>query len=101
MYNKITLLGYVGIIKDLQFTSSGAAILHFQLATKYKYNKNSKDITSWHDVVLFGKFAQVFADLLKPKQIVFCEGRMGYSQYEADGVKHSRAQVFAESFNSL
>lgn len=96
MYNKITLLGYVGIVKDLQYTSAGAAVFHFQLATKYKYNKAAREATTWHDIVLFGKFAEVFSKMILSRQIVFIEGRMGYSSYETDGVKHIRPQVFAE-----
>jgi single-strand DNA-binding protein len=86
MYNKVTLIGYLG--KDAQSfpTSKGGQIIKLNLAT----SKNKKvddewvEHTSWHSVVLFGKMAEKYGNLQKG-QGVMIEGELSYNKYEKDG----------------
>ncbi len=96
MYNQVVLLGNVGKIRDIQYDAKGMPILTFQLCTKYKYAKADHANTSWHEIVLFGKFAETIISMLQTGQVVFVEGRINYNIFELEGVRRKTTQIRAE-----
>ena len=59
--NRVTILGNLGNDPDVKYTNSGSAIANLTVATseewKDKTTGESKSLTEWHRVVIFGKLA--------------------------------------------
>jgi single-strand DNA-binding protein len=82
--NKVILLGNLGKDAETRFTTSGISVSKFSLATarrtKDQQSGEWKDITDWHNVVMW-RTENIANYLLKGKQ-VFLEGRIESRSYE-------------------
>ena len=101
--NKVILLGNLGKDAETKFTASGISISKFSLATgrrqKDAQTGEWKDITDWHNVVMW-KTENVANFLLKGKQ-VYLEGRIETRSYEdKEGQKKYITEVICDA-NSL
>ncbi len=82
--NKVTLIGNVG--KELitkNFTNGKLA--SFTLATNEKYmSKENKEVsnTTWHNLVAFGKVADVCERMISKGKLVSIEGKLNYRSYQ-------------------
>ncbi|MCH2046125.1 MAG: single-stranded DNA-binding protein [Saprospiraceae bacterium] len=98
-FNKIRLLGHLG--KDpISFKSKNdLLIVRFSIATNEGYGSHKKKKTLWHEIVAFGKTAELALKLLKKGSKVFLEGKLNYNVYEdKDGKKRSKACIILEQF---
>jgi len=82
--NKVILLGHLGKDAETKFTPSGIARTSFTVATNRRWKDQQsgewKDVTDWHNVVLW-RSENVANYLLKGKQ-VYVEGRLESRSYE-------------------
>ena len=69
-FNKIRLLGHLG--KDpISFKSKNdLLIVRFSIATNEGYGSHKKKKTLWHEIVAFGKTAELALKLLKKGSII-------------------------------
>lgn len=78
--NKCIILGNLGNDPEVKYTSSGSAIANLTVATseewKDKTTGESKSLTEWHRVVLFGKLAEVAGEYLRKGSQVYIEGQL-------------------------
>jgi single-strand DNA-binding protein len=78
--NRVTILGNLGNDPELKYTASGSAIANLTVATseewKDKTTGESKSLTEWHRVVLFGKLAEVAGEYLRKGSQVYIEGQL-------------------------
>lgn len=78
--NRVTILGNLGNDPDVKYTASGSAIANLTVATseewKDKTTGESKSLTEWHRVVLFGKLAEVAGEYLRKGSQVYIEGQL-------------------------
>jgi single-strand DNA-binding protein len=100
--NKVILLGNLGKDAETRFTPSGISVSKFSLATarrtKDQQSGEWKDITDWHNVVMW-RTENVANYLLKGKQI-FLEGRIESRSYEdKEGQKKYITEVVCEANN--
>lgn len=72
--NKAIILGHLGRDPELKTSQSGTAVCRFSLATTEKWNGEEK--TEWHNLVAFGKTAEVVAKYLAKGSQVYIEGRI-------------------------
>jgi single-strand DNA-binding protein len=94
--NKVILLGNLGADPELRFTGSGQAVLNMRLATTESYldkDKQRKERTDWHNLVLWGKRGESLAKVLTKGSSMFVEGRLQTSSYEKDGEKRYKTEV--------
>lgn len=81
--NTVKLIGNVGNeVNVLTFDNGKKA--SFSLATNETYtNKKNEEVknTTWHNVVAWGKVAEVCADLLSKGKLVSIEGKLNYRNY--------------------
>nr|WP_299416540.1 single-stranded DNA-binding protein [uncultured Emticicia sp.] len=81
--NTVKLIGNVGNeVNVLSFDNGKKA--SFSLATNETYtNKKNVEVknTTWHNVVAWGKVAEVCADLLSKGKLVSIEGKLNYRNY--------------------
>ncbi len=80
MLNKVMLIGNLGKDPDVRYTPSGAAVANFSLATNKKWkDKESgekKEQVEWHQIVVWGKTAEVAGEYLKKGSQVYLEGEL-------------------------
>ncbi|HXG28531.1 MAG TPA: single-stranded DNA-binding protein [Nevskiales bacterium] len=78
--NKVILIGNLGRDPEVKYMPSGSAVCNVTLATseswKDKESGEKKDRTEWHNVVFFGKLAEIAGEYLKKGSQVYVEGSL-------------------------
>lgn len=99
--NKVVLLGRLGRDPKTRYASDGGTpICHLAVATSRRYKDrdgNRGEETEWHNVVLFGKTAEIAQQYLQKGSEVYIEGRLRTRSYEKDGVKRYSTEIIGES----
>jgi single-strand DNA-binding protein len=83
--NKVILLGNLGKDPEVKYTQSGMAIARFSLATTERAKDkdgNWQDKTEWHNLVAFGRTAEVAGEYLKKGRTVYIEGALRSSSWD-------------------
>lgn len=97
--NKVMLLGNIGADPELRFTQGGQAVLNLRVATSESYldkDRNRKERTDWHSVVVWGKRGEALSKFLKKGSSVFIEGSLRTSSYDdRDGNKRYKTEIVA------
>ncbi len=100
--NKVFLYGNLGRDPELRALPSGAQVASFSIATTRTYKDkdgNKQEQTDWHNIVLFGRQAEVASQYLKKGRPVFVEGRLQTRSWEdKDGKKQYRTEVVVDRF---
>ncbi len=99
--NKAMIYGNLTRDPEKRALPSGQAVCSFAVATNRTYtDKDGKkqEQTEFHDVVAFGKLADVMGQWLKKGRPVYIEGRMQTRSWEQDGVKRYRTEIVADTF---
>jgi single-strand DNA-binding protein len=104
--NKVILVGNLGRDPEVRATPSGQSVCNFTLATTERFTDRAgqqRDQTEWHNVVVWGKQADLCGQYLKKGRQVYVEGRLTTRQYEAkDGTgKRYRTEVVAQRVQFL
>ena len=83
--NKVQLIGNVGNTPETTTIESGKKIIRFSLATNESYhNGDGKKVqqTDWHNVVAWGKQADVIEKYVSKGKEVAIEGKLTSRSYE-------------------
>ncbi|HJU82615.1 MAG TPA: single-stranded DNA-binding protein, partial [Holophagaceae bacterium] len=103
--NKVILIGNLGRDPELKMTTSGQQVCRFSLATTETWKnqqgeKQSK--TEWHNIVIWGKQAEVAEKYLRKGKQVMIEGRIQYREYQDQaGVKKTACDIRCDNFVML
>ena len=84
---------------ELRALPSGVNVCNFSVATNRVYRDRDgkkQEQADFHNVVVFGRQADVVAQYLKKGRSVFIEGRMQTRSWEKDGQKQYRTEVIAD-----
>lgn len=103
--NKAILIGVLGKDPEKRVTPGGTPVCSFSIAidreTKSKSGEKSKE-TTWLDVVLYDKLAEIGSTYLKKGQQVYIEGRISVREYQGrDGKKHKQFEIVANSMQMI
>ena len=83
--NKVQLIGNLGQDPEIIDNENGSKLARFTLATSDSY-KNAKgekvEDTQWHNVVAWGKLAEIVENHLKKGKQVVVEGKLIHRSYE-------------------
>jgi single-strand DNA-binding protein len=103
MFNKATLIGNLGNDPEVRYTPSGQQYCKFSLATTKKYTSNGEAVekTAWHNIIAWGKLAEICGQYLQKGKQVFIEGEIQYETWEKEGVKHYRTTINAATMKML
>lgn len=77
--NKVILLGNVGKDPEIKVLPSGQPVANFSVATSDRFKDqqgNFQDRTEWHNVVAYGKLADIVRDYVKKGNKLYVEGRL-------------------------
>jgi single-strand DNA-binding protein len=104
--NKAILIGNLGRDPEIRYLPSGQSVASFTLATSDSYTDRAgsrQERTDWHNIVVFGKQAELCGQYLKKGRQVYIEGRISNRTYEAkDGSgKRTRTEIVAQRVQFL
>ena len=83
--NKLTLIGYTGKDVEIVHFENGSLKATISLATSdYYINSKGEKIeeTQWHNLVAFGKTAEIFKKYVSKGKEIAVEGKLTYRSYE-------------------
>jgi len=106
MINKVTLIGNVTRDPELRYTPKGTAVAEIGLAMNRKYKNNAGEFTedtTYVDVTLWGKTAEIACEYLTKGRQVYVEGRLQQESWEdrQSGQKRTRLKVVGEELKFL
>jgi single-strand DNA-binding protein len=100
--NKVILIGRLGKDPESSRTKSDSLVVKFTLATDRRGQQNAEaNGPDWHNVVCFGKTAELCERYLTKGRQVYIEGRIEYSKYEKDGVTRYFTSIIANEVSFL
>ena len=99
--NKVILSGRLGADPEVRTAASGTAVAKLRLATNGR-QKNAdggwEKTTEWHNVVAFGKTAEMLDQYAPKGKELVIEGRLQTRSYEdRDGNKRYSTEVIVEN----
>lgn len=97
-FNRVILMGNITRDIEVRYISSGTAVTDITLAVNDRRKKGDEWIeeTSFIDVTLWGRNAEVVGEYLGKGSPLFVEGRLKQETWETDGQKKSKIKVIGE-----
>lgn len=104
--NKVILIGNVGSDPELKYTTNGAGVSNFSVATNETWmDKNTnerQERTEWHRIVAWGRLAEICNQYLRKGSKVYIEGRLQTRSWEGqDGQKRYTTEIVAQEMQML
>ncbi len=99
--NKVMIYGNLTRDPEKKALPNGNSVCSFSLATNRTYNdKDGKkqEQTEYHNIVAFGKVADIMGQYLQKGRPVYIEGRITTRSWDKDGQKQYRTEIIADSF---
>ena len=102
-FNRVVLVGNLTRDPELRYIPSGTAVSEIGLAVNDRVKKNDQwvDETTFVDVTLWGRTAEVANEYLSKGSSVLIEGRLKLDTWEKDGQKRSKLRVVGEKMQML
>ncbi len=103
--NKVMLIGRLGRDPEMRYTSSGTAVVNFSMATNHftkDQSGNNSEQTEWHNIVAFGRTAEVAGEYLTKGRLVYIEGRLQTRSWDdPNGQKKYKTEVVCSNLQLL
>lgn len=102
-FQKTYILGRVAHTPEMKTLESGTQVTTFSMATNRNWkdaNDQPQEAVEWHNLIAFGKTAEILAKYVEGGQLLFIEGRNQTRSWEdkTDGGKRYRTEVVIEKF---
>jgi len=98
--NKVMLVGRLTADPELRTTPSGAHVTSFSVATNRNWTDkdgNKKEDTEFHNIVAWGRQADVVSQFSKKGSVIMVEGRLQTRSWEGkDGQTRRTTEIVAE-----
>lgn len=98
--NKVTLIGNLGNIPEIQILENNVKVAKISLATSETYKDDigqTHTITDWHNIVLWRGLAELAQKFLYKGSLVYIEGKLRTRSYEdKDGQKKYVTEIIGE-----
>src|SRR6267154_4844913 len=103
--NKAILIGRLGKDPDVRNLESGATVANFTMATSETYKDKTtgerKEITEWHNIVLWRGLADIAAKYLHKGDMIYVEGKLRTRSWEKEGVTRYTTEVVGDNMTML
>ena len=104
--NKVLLLGNVGKDPEIRASQGGMTIASFTLATADRQKDQTgqwTDKTEWHNLVAFGRTAEIVRDYVKKGTQLFVEGKIQTRSWDdkESGQKKYRTEILVNDMSLL
>jgi single-strand DNA-binding protein len=99
--NKVIIIGNLGRDPELRYTPQGRPVVNFSMATTEKWTSKDgekQERTEWHNIVLWGRLAEIANQYLKKGSSCYIEGRITTRSWE-DKDKNKRYRTEIEGLN--
>ena len=97
--NKVMIFGNLTRDPEMRALPSGMNVVNFSVATNRVFKDRDgkkQEQTDFHNIVVFGRQADVVNQYLKKGNSAFIEGRLQTRSWEKDGKKNYRTEVIAD-----
>ncbi len=106
MLNKVMLIGNLGRDPEVRSIPSGQQVASFTLATNRRWTDKAgqrQEQTEWHQIVCWGKLAEIAAQFLTKGKQIYVEGRIQTRSWDdrQTGEKKYRTEIIADNFQML
>src|SRR6188474_1789884 len=103
--NKVILVGRVGKEPEVRNFESGKSLVTFSMATSETYKDKTtgekKEVTEWHNIVLWRGLAEIAQKYLHKGDLVYIEGKLRTRSWEKDGVTRYTTEVVGDNMTML
>lgn len=103
--NRATLIGRLTHEPELRTIPSGQSVTTFSIATNYTWTDSSgvrQEKPEYHNIVAWGKLAEICAQYLGKGRRVYIEGRLQTREWDGkDGVKRRTTEIVADNMIML
>lgn len=97
--NKAMVIGNLTRDPEIKALPSGIKVCNFSVATNRTWkdkNGAKQESADYHNIVVFGRQAEIVAQYMKKGSSIMVEGRMQTRSWDADGGKKYRTEVIAD-----
>lgn len=104
--NKAIIVGRAGKDVELRYTPSGTAVASVSVATSESWTDKStgqkQEKTEWHNLVMFGKLAEIAGQYLKKGTLAGFEGKIRTEKYQdQQGIERYSTKIHADTMQLL
>ncbi|MEC9092042.1 MAG: single-stranded DNA-binding protein [Planctomycetota bacterium] len=102
-FNRVILVGNITRDIELRYTQGGTAVTELGIAVNDRVKRNNEwiDETTFVDVTLWGRTAEVASEYLGKGSSILIEGRLKLDSWEQEGQKRSKLRVVADRMQML
>src|SRR5919106_431814 len=102
-FNRVILVGNLTRDPELRYIPSGTAVSDIGLAVNDKFKRGDQWVeeTTFVDVTMWGRTAEIANEYLSKGSPLLIEGRLKLDRWEKDGQKHSKLKVIGERMQML
>lgn len=103
--NKVILVGRLGKDPEVRNLDNGVSVANFTMATSESYKDRTtgerKEVTEWHNIVLWRGLAEISQKYLHKGDLVYIEGKLRTRSWEKEGVTRYTTEVVADNMTML
>ena len=103
--NKVILVGNLGRDPETRYTTSGDAVTNIRLATTDTWkdkNGEKQERTEWHNIVFYGRQAEIAGEYLKKGRQIYVEGRLQTRKWQdKEGQDRYTTEIVADRMQML
>jgi single-strand DNA-binding protein len=103
--NRAQIIGNLTKDPEVRQTPTGTLVASFTVATNHTWrdqNGNKQEKAEFHNIVAWGKLAEICQSYLKKGKKIFIEGRIQTRDWEGDdGIKRYKTEIIAENMIML
>ena len=104
--NKVILIGNLGKDPEVRYMPSGGAVANVTIATnevwKDKQTGEQQERTEWHNIVFYGRLAEIAGEYLRKGRQVYVEGRLQTRKWQdKNGQDRYTTEIIASDMKML
>jgi single-strand DNA-binding protein len=103
--NKVILVGRLGKDPEVRNLENGAVVVNFTIATSESYKDKTtgekKEITEWHNIVLWRGLAEIASKYLHKGDMIYLEGKLRTRSWEKEGVTRYSTEIVGDNMTML
>ncbi len=103
--NRVQLIGFLGQEIEVKEYAEGKKMARMSMATheSRKTDEGKREtLTTWHNLLAWGKTAEVMAKIFSKGQRLYIEGKLSYREYTtADNIKKNSTEIVVSDFKRL
>jgi len=103
--NKVILVGRLGKDPEVRNLENGASVANFTMATSESYKDKTtgdrKEVTEWHNIVVWRGLADIAAKYLHKGDMVYIEGKLRTRSWEKEGVTRYTTEIVGDNMTML